>query len=330
MNSDPTNPLDAAHFSAIGPCPVFVRPADAPVLGDVQAIKIGVDRAGNLCCGDTDAFDILLTTQADAPAPWMSVTVANIDAYAESLAARVRQSPIAATTLARVLRIGERSSFQDALHIESLAYSTLLGGAEFGRWLDGRPSMSDVAAAPDALVLYDRDDDHVTLTLNNPLHSNAMTAAMRDALYTALANILDDPSQPTVTIRAAGRCFSSGGHLPEFGSARDLAEAHVVRTVHSCARLIHRLGDRATVQFHGAAIGSGLEGPAAAAHRVAADDAWFQLPEVSMGLIPGAGGTATVSRAIGRHRTMWMAISGKRIGAKTALSLGLIHAIVAK
>ena len=68
--------------------------------------------------------------------------------------------------------------------------------------------------------------------------------------------------------------------------------------------------------------------PAAAARRLATQDAWFQLPELRMGLMPGAGGTASVARAIGRHRTAWMLLSGKRIDARLALAWGLIHGIV--
>jgi enoyl-CoA hydratase/carnithine racemase len=97
--------------------------------------------------------------------------------------------------------------------------------------------------------------------------------------------------------------------------------------LHNCARLLHDLGERASVHLHGACIGAGLEIPAAAQRRIATPDAWFQLPELRMGLIPGAGGTVFVPRAIGRHRTAWLVLSGKRITAKQALLLGLIHAI---
>jgi enoyl-CoA hydratase/carnithine racemase len=97
----------------------------------------------------------------------------------------------------------------------------------------------------------------------------------------------------------------------------------------SCAALLDRLGARASAQLHGACVGSGLEVPAAAALRTATADAWFQLPELRMGLIPGAGGTASVERAIGRHRTAWMLLSAKRIDARQALAWGLVHEIVA-
>jgi enoyl-CoA hydratase/carnithine racemase len=87
------------------------------------------------------------------------------------------------------------------------------------------------------------------------------------------------------------------------------------------------LGDRIDVDLHGACIGSGLEIAAAAQRRIARDNAFFQLPELKMGLIPGAGGTVTVTRAIGRHRACAMMLSCARIRAETALGWGLVDAI---
>src|SRR3546814_7539801 len=84
---------------------------------------------------------------------------------------------------------------------------------------------------------------------SSDLNRNAMSAAMRDALYEALANALDDPSRPAVLIQGAGKCFSTGGALAEFGTAHDLAEAHAVRTLHSCARALDVLGPRGTVRL---------------------------------------------------------------------------------
>jgi enoyl-CoA hydratase/carnithine racemase len=228
--------------------------------------------------------------------------------------------------LVQVLRLGESLSFEGALTVESLAYSALLGGDEFRRWRGATPGAA-VGGGPDELVQIAREGDHVTLTLTDPDRHNAMTAAMRDALYAALANMLDDPTAPHVSLRGAGKCFSTGGFVAEFGSANDLAAAHLIRTLHSCTRAIAALGARVDVHFHGACVGSGLEVPAAAARRTASANAWFQLPELRMGLIPGAGGTASVARAIGRHRTAWMVLSGQRMAARQALDWGLIHAI---
>ena len=81
------------------------------------------------------------------------------------------------------------------------------------------------------------------------------------------------------------------------------------------------------MRLHGACVGAGIEVPAAAARVTARPGTIFRLPEVSMGLIPGAGGTATLPRRIGRQRTAWLAISGAEIEADTALAWGLIDAV---
>lgn len=321
--------LGADRFSALGAQPVIV--ADAATWrsprAEIQAVVIGVDRAGALPAVDARDFDLLLTTAADAPQPWVSVSGERLDDHSAALAQSVYENPVAATTLSSLLRISEQLDFDAGLKIESLAYSALLAGGEFARW---RQNISaEATAIPDRpLVLVDREGDDITLTLSHPEAQNAMSAAMRDALYAAFANVLDDPTEPSLCLRGAGKCFSTGGALGEFGTATDLAQAHNVRTLRSSAALLHRLGARGTAHLHGACVGSGLEIPAAAAHRCATADAWFQLPELKMGLIPGAGGTVTVRRAIGRHRTLWMLLSGKRIGARQALAWGLIHELI--
>lgn len=320
--------LDADRLSAPGGQPVLVvnaatwrRPA-VPI----QAVVIGVDRDGVLPTTAPDDFDMMLTAASAAPPPWVSLDAGDFDVAVERLAEAVRRNPQASTIAAAVLRLTAALPLADALTIESFAYSALLGGAEFAEWRKQNENGLSLPSPP-APLLIARDGNRITLTLNDLENRNAMTAAMRDALYEALANALDDPSQPTVRLQGAGKCFSTGGDLNEFGTAHDLAKAHLVRTLHSCARALDTLGERAEVRVHGACVGSGVEVAAAAYRRIAATDSWFQLPELAMGLIPGAGGTATVARAIGRHRTMWMLLSARRIGAAQALDWGLVHAI---
>ncbi len=313
----------------MGDVPVIVADLaswKAPAVA-AQTVFIGVDREGVVPPVDPAMFDVLLTCAPEAPAPWVFMPARKLEAHTAALGTAVETWPVAATILCRVLRLSEGMPFSMAVDIESFAYSTALGGAEFRRWRQ-QHEREPILHCDNELVLVERDLDLVTLQLNHPEAQNAMTAAMRDALYAALANVLDDPSSPKVVLKGVGRCFSTGGALGEFGTSTDLAQAHVIRTLRNCAGLLDQLGERSSVRLHGACVGSGLEVPAAAAHRSATADAWFQLPELRMGLIPGAGGTASVPRAIGRHRTAWMALSGKRIGVRQALAWGLIHEIV--
>ncbi|MGN6691311.1 MAG: enoyl-CoA hydratase/isomerase family protein [Sphingopyxis sp.] len=322
--------LDADRLSAPGGEPVLVVEAASwgRPTAPIQAAIIGVDRDGSLPGVQIDDFDLLVTAADNPPRPWVSIGGKDIDPAVKRLVKAARANPLAATIAAQLMRLTANLRLADALTAESFAYSALLGGEEFRRWRAGAHTERQ-PAPPDQPVIIERRDDDLTLTLADPANRNAMTAKMRDALYEALANALDDPTQPAVILQGAGRCFSTGGALSEFGSATDLAEAHAVRMLHSCARALGALGRRATARLHGACIGSGVEVAAAAHRRIAAPDAWFQLPELSMGLIPGAGGTATVARAIGRHRAYWMLLSGKRVDARLAHQWGLVHAVEA-
>ena len=167
------------------------------------------------------------------------------------------------------------------------------------------------------------------ITLNRPHKRNAYSAGLRDALCEALALAVADDSIASVQLEGAGPCFSAGGDLDEFGEARDAGIAHASRMTRGAGALLHRLRHRVTARLHGACIGAGIELPAFANRVIAREDAFFQLPEVGMGLIPGAGGTASILPRIGRQRLAYMALSGARIDAATAHEWGLVDAIEA-
>ena len=240
----------------------------------------------------------------------------------EAVADVVDANPLASATLMGVLRATEALPVEEGLVVESLAYSMLLAGPEFARWLEQRGPMA-LPPTGDEPVLLEREGDVLTVTLNRPRRHNAYAAAVRDALVDALEVGVLDPSL-RVWLRGAGKSFCSGGDLAEFGTTPDVATAHLIRTTRSAGRLLAALGDRLTVEVHGACIGAGTE-LSAFGHRVIAQpDAFFELPEVAMGLIPGAGGTVSVTKRIGRHRAAWFALTGARVGVDTALAWGLV------
>jgi enoyl-CoA hydratase/carnithine racemase len=333
--------LDRLEAEALSPLfrpePVVVDCAEADaerragaITEATQAVVIGLDAEGRLPGLDPEPFDVLLTAAHEPPAPWVGPSAGGVEALLARIVGRIAATPVATAVFRRMLRLGAALDFRGALELESLAYSTLLSGAEFHRWRAASPPGSPPLAVHGPAVLYARDEDGVTLTLDRPQTGNATTAELRDALSEALAAVLDDPTDPPVTLRGAGRSFSVGGHLGEFGAAHDLARAHLIRTLRSPAARLHELGDRARVLLHGACIGGGLEIAAAAGRRVAHADAVFQLPELAMGLIPGAGGTASLPRVIGRHRTAALGLSGMRLGAGAALAWGLVDEVVPK
>ena len=165
------------------------------------------------------------------------------------------------------------------------------------------------------------------LTLNRPERRNAFSAEMRDALFAGLDVARADGSLEEIVISGLGPDFCSGGDLTEFGSRPDLALAHTVRAHRSVGRAIASCAERVRFEVHGACIGAGIELPAFARQVVAKPGAYFQLPELAMGLIPGAGGTVSLPRRIGRQRTAYMALTGARIDTATALGWGLVDEI---
>ncbi len=150
---------------------------------------------------------------------------------------------------------------------------------------------------------------------------------MRDLLCEALTLAVTDDSIEEVILSGQGPAFCSGGDLDEFGTLADPATAHAIRATRNPGRLLADCASRLHVVVHGACVGAGIELPAFADHVVARPDASFRLPEVSMGLVPGAGGTASLPRRIGRQRTAWMALTGAPVDPSTALSWGLIDEV---
>ena len=237
----------------------------------------------------------------------------------------VAAAPLASTSLALLLRL--RGDVEAALTTESAVYSTLQGGPEFAAWRANRGhrtrAETDGGERP---VLAERFDDVLTITLNRPSVHNAYNRQIRDELTAALGVALADPDV-RVVLRGNGPSFSSGGDLTEFGTAPDTATSHITRLTRSAGRMIHLLRDRIDVHLHGACMGAGIELSAFAGYVTATPDARIALPEVPLGLIPGAGGTASLPPRIGPKRTAHLALAAKPIDAATALEWGLIDAI---
>jgi hypothetical protein len=271
-----------------------------------------------------DEYDVVLCEGPPDPGlPAPCVAVDDPGAAIAELDAAIDRNPQAAASLIEVLRGGPQLSVHDALLAESLAYSSLLAGPEFATWLaarDRRPIADDVGD----VVLIDRVDDVLTLTLNRPARHNAYNRVLRDQLCDALDIALLDDSITGVVLRGAGPSFCSGGDLDEFGASADVTTAHLVRLDRSVAARLERCRDRVHVTVHGACIGAGIEIPSFAARVTARPGAFFQLPELAMGLVPGAGGTVGITRRIGRWRTAYLALTGTRLDRETALAWGLV------
>lgn len=257
------------------------------------------------------------------------VTVDSVpDALAE-LTARCQHWPQASSVCDDVLRaVDPGGPALPALVTESLAYSTLQAGPEFARWLTerGPARMPDITDP----VRAERDGDTLRIAFNRPQRHNAFSTDARAALLEALTVAQLDPSVTGIVLSGNGPSFCSGGDLAEFGTFADPASAHLARTRHSPAlaldALTARLGPACKAEVHGRVLGSGLEMAAFCGWVSARDDSVFGLPELHLGLIPGAGGTLSVTRRIGRWRTAYLVLSGRTIDAGTALAWGLVDA----
>lgn len=316
---------DLTRLSGAGIAITVIGVDPPPMAHTPGVVQVGVHRGGPVPGGALDPFDILISTDPAAPGPWVGVPAARLDAALAELRAAVAAQPVAAAVAAQVLRASLDLGFDQALVQESLAYSMLLASEGFRGWRAANPPRAR-GHEPAPRVLIDAGRT-LGLQLNRAAARNAFDARMRDELCEALAFALEHPDAPPVRLSGAGPAFSAGGDLDEFGRATDPGQAHLIRTLRAPARLAHALGDRLTVEVHGACIGAGIEVPAAAARIAARPGAHFRLPEVSMGLIPGAGGTVSLPRRIGRRRACWMAISGAEVDLATALAWGLVDEV---
>ncbi len=235
------------------------------------------------------------------------------------------KSPLAAWTAALLLR-DPSTSIWGGITAESTAYSTLLAGEMFNLWRSTHSPLS-TTAENDQLVEVEVRAGIRIITLNRPERHNALNPALRDALYHAFTTALaaDEP----VVWRGNGPSFCSGGDLYSFGTAPDPAQAHVIRITRSLAWLAHSLAPRLVVGIHGASMGAGIEIPAFASRVIAADNTQISLPELRLGLIPGAGGTVSMTARSGSNRVLELLLDGTVIDASRAHNWRLVDDVVA-
>jgi enoyl-CoA hydratase len=315
----------------------FARQDYSP-LGTVRFLTIAPDALAQV--GDAADRDRLNGFMSALPCPVIGIApgrdnafpdvacdaVVSSEAELAAVAANIERAPLAAATLVQVLRTTATMPIAEALTVESLAYATAQAGPEFRCWLEAYHAL-ERPGEDGPPVLIEREDGRLTLVLNRPANHNALSVEMRDALCEALELVLADQSIRAVSVSGAGRCFSVGGDLSEFGSAPDPATGHAVRVIRMPSRLLVECAERVEFRLHGACIGAGVELPAFAGHVAAKARSFFQLPEITFGLIPGAGGCVGIPRRIGRQRTAYLALSARRISAATALRWGLVDAL---
>ena len=282
-------------------------------------------------CGDSSHFDPLppfpVIGVGDATHPFAATLDAVIEApiVAATLIQQVERAPRAAAVTVQLLRSSQDLSYERALMLESLSYGLLQGSDEYAAWLAARPPPEQLPSA--GRVIVERRDSVLHVVLDRAEARNAINRDMRDQLFEAFTLAALDPEIHSVKLRSIGTAFSAGGDLDEFGTTTDPATAHLIRSRTLPALALTRRPEILDVHVQGACIGAGIEISAFAGRVTASPTAWFQLPELAMGLIPGAGGCVSVPRRIGRQLAALMILSGQKIDAATALRWGLIDAI---
>ena len=170
-------------------------------------------------------------------------------------------------------------------------------------------------------VDLDRKGRVAVLTVNNP-PVNALSQGVRQGLNDGLKQAIADSQVDAIVIACAGRTFIAGADITEFGKPPREPGLHGVLDV------IEGSPKPVVSAIHGTALGGGLEVTLACHYRVANKTARFGLPEVKLGLLPGAGGTQRLPRVVGPEKALQMIVSGDPIGSDEALKTGLIDEIV--
>ena len=166
-----------------------------------------------------------------------------------------------------------------------------------------------------------RHGDILIVTSNNP-PVNALGAAVRQGLVAAIEEAEGDASIKAVVIACAGQTFFAGADITEFGKPPVLPWLpEVVDRIEGCAKPV-------VAAIHGTALGGGLEVALGCHYRVAVPAAKFGVPEVKLGLLPGAGGTQRLPRVAGVPKALEMATSGGMIGGKEAAAIGLVDRLI--
>lgn len=171
------------------------------------------------------------------------------------------------------------------------------------------------------VVKLERHDEVGIVTVNSP-PVNALSAAVRGGILECVKAAIADPAIKGIVLTCAGRTFIAGADITEFGKPpKPPALNDVLSEIENSPKPV-------VAAIHGTALGGGLEVALACHYRVAVKEAKLGLPEVKLGLLPGAGGTQRLPRAVGPELAVKMIVGGDPIGAAEALKNGLIEEIV--
>lgn len=172
-----------------------------------------------------------------------------------------------------------------------------------------------------SVISIDRQDDIAVVTVDNP-PVNALGQALRQGLWDAVSSLDADPSVRAVVLICAGRTFIAGADVTEFG--KPPVQPHLPDVVDR----IEGAAKPWVAAIHGSALGGGFEVAMGCRFRVALDTASVGLPEVTLGIVPGASGTVRTPRLAGVEAAVELVTTGRPVKAAKALAMGLVDAVV--
>jgi enoyl-CoA hydratase/carnithine racemase len=167
-----------------------------------------------------------------------------------------------------------------------------------------------------------------TIRLNRPDALNIYNLAMRDDLIEAFGAVRDITEVRAVVLAAAGRHFSAGADLAEFGTADSTFQARRIRWRRDPWGPLLAIDAPVIAALHGYALGAGFEMALMCDFRLAAPDTVVGLPETKLGMLPSAGGSQTLARLVGPAAAARLVMSAENVSVADALAGGLIHEIV--
>jgi enoyl-CoA hydratase/carnithine racemase len=178
-------------------------------------------------------------------------------------------------------------------------------------------------------IIYEVNDNIARITLNRPRALNAYSIKMRDELFEVLGAISDDPEIRVVLLKGAGeKAFCAGADLSEFLTAPPPVFARRARFDRDIWGRFLSIERPFIAALHGYVLGSGIEMSLCCDIRLCSADARFGLPEVTLGIIPAAGGSQTLPRMIGASSALDILLTGRWLDADEALRLKLVNRVV--
>ncbi|MEE8173447.1 MAG: enoyl-CoA hydratase/isomerase family protein [Alphaproteobacteria bacterium] len=178
-------------------------------------------------------------------------------------------------------------------------------------------------------ILSERDGAIGIITINRPAKLNALDLATIEAMQSALADMEADPAVRVIIFTGAGKAFVAGGDIADLNSRRGLAHyAEFAGPIHRVFRNIE-ICDKPTIgAVNGWALGGGCELMLALDIRIVSEAARIGVPEIKLGLFPGAGGTQRLIRQIPLCRAKELMFAGDHVSAEEAVALGLANRVV--